>query len=80
MVRELPHIKYAGELCDSCLVGMQRRLSFPKAAKYHTDDALELIHDDLYGTITLAMHGGWWYFLLLVNFSTITDGSCGYSS
>jgi hypothetical protein len=34
MERRLPHIKHAGELCDSCLVGKQRKLPFPKAAKY----------------------------------------------
>ena len=34
MVRGLPHIKHGGELCDSCLVGKQRRLPFPKTAKY----------------------------------------------
>ena len=35
MVRGLPHIKHGDELCDSCLAGKQRRLPFPKAAKYH---------------------------------------------
>ena len=34
MVRGLPHIKHGGELCDSCLAGKQRRLPFPKVAKY----------------------------------------------
>ena len=80
MVRELPHIKYAGELCNSCLASKQRRLSFPKAAKYRTNDALELVHDDLCGPITLATHGGRQYFLLIVDLSMIADGSCGYSS
>ena len=43
MVRGLPHIKHGGELCDSCLAEMQRRLPFPKAAKYRAKDALELV-------------------------------------
>ena len=30
-------------------------------------DALELIHGDLYGPITLATNSGRWYFLLLVD-------------
>jgi transposase InsO family protein len=67
LVRGLPHIKHAGELCDSCLARKQRRLSFPKAAKYHTTDALELIHDDLYGPIKPTTHSGQRYFLLLVD-------------
>ena len=47
MVQGLSHIKHAGELCDSCLARKQRRLSFSKAAKYRTTEALELIHSDL---------------------------------
>ena len=43
-VRGLPHIKHGGELCDSCLARKQRRLPFPKAAKYHAKEALELVH------------------------------------
>ena len=67
MVRGLPHIKHGGELCDSCLAGKQRRLSFPKVAKYRAADALELVHGDLCGPITSATNGGRQYFLLLVD-------------
>ena len=64
---QLPHIKHGGELCDSCLAGKQRRLPFPKAAKYRAKEALKLVHGDLYGPITPATRGGRWYFLLLVD-------------
>ena len=67
MVRGMPHIKHAGELCDSCLVGKQRRLPFPKVAKYHVKDALELVYGDLCGPIMPATNGGRRYFLLLVD-------------
>ena len=67
MVRGLPHIKHGGELCDSCLAGKQRRLPFPKVAKYRVKDALELVHGDLSGPITPATNGGRRYFLLLVD-------------
>ena len=67
MVRGLPHIEHGGELCDSCLAGKQRRLPFPKAAKYRAKDALELIHGDICGSITPATNGGRQYFLLLVD-------------
>ena len=67
MVRGLPHIKNGGKLCDSCLAGKQRRLPFPKAAKYRVKDALELVHDDLCGPITPATNGGRRYFLLLMD-------------
>ena len=61
------HIKHGGELYDSCLTGKQRRLPFPKATKYHATDALELVHDDLYGPITPATNDERWYFLLLMD-------------
>ena len=67
MVRGLPHIEHRGELCDSCLVGKQRRLPFPKAAKYRAKEALELIHGDLCRPITPTTCGGLWYFLLLMD-------------
>jgi len=67
MVTGMPSIKHAGELCDSCLAGKQRRLPFPKAAKYRVAERLELVHGDLCGPITLATHGGRRYFLLLVD-------------
>jgi len=67
MVRGLPHIEHASELCDSCLAGKQRRLSFPKMAKYRAAGALELVHGDLCGPITPATHGGRKYFILLVD-------------
>ena len=67
MVQGLPHIDHGGELCDSCLAGKQRRLPFPKMAKYRTTKALELVHGDLCGPITPATNDGRWYFLLLVD-------------
>ena len=72
MVRGLPHIKHGGELCESCLAEKQRRLPFPKVAKYHAKDALELVHDDLCGPITPTTNGGRRYFLLHV------DDCCRY--
>ena len=67
MVRWLPYMKHAGKLCDSCLAEKQRRLSFPKVAKYRMVDALELVHGDLCGPIMPATNGGQRYFLLLVD-------------
>jgi len=70
MVIGMPSIKHAGELCDSCLAGKQRRMAFPKAAKYRAAERLELVHGDLCGPITPATHGGRRYFLLLVDDSS----------
>jgi hypothetical protein len=67
MVRGLPHIKHAGELCDSCLAGKQRRSPLPKAMKYRAAKVLELVHGVLYVPIAPTTHGGRRYFLLLVD-------------
>ena len=67
MVRGLPHIKHGGELCDSGLAKKQRRLPFPKAAKYHAMDALELVHGDLCGPITLATNSRYMWLQLLTS-------------
>ena len=67
MVTGMSHIEHVGELCDSCLVEKQRRPLFPKTAKHHATEALELVHGDLCGPITLATHGGHKYFILLVD-------------
>jgi hypothetical protein len=71
MERGLPHIEQEDELCDSCLAGKQRSLSFPKVAKYRVEEALELVHGDLCEPITPATNGGRRYFLLLMD-----DCSC----
>jgi hypothetical protein len=67
MVRGLPHIKHADELCDSCLAGKQRRLPFPMVASYRATEVHELVHGDLCGPIKPATHGGRRYFLLLMD-------------
>ena len=67
MVTGLPHIEHVGELCDSCLVEKQRRLPFPKMAKYRVVEALELVHGDLCGPITPATSDWRKYFILLVD-------------
>jgi hypothetical protein len=77
MVTGLPVIQHVRELCDSCLAGKQRRLSFPKAAKYHAADPLELVHGDLCRPITPATHGGRRYFSCLW---MTAAGTCDYSS
>lgn len=53
--------------CVTLLVGKQRRLPFPKGAKYRVGDVLELIHGNLCGPTTPARHEERRYFLLLVD-------------
>lgn len=67
MVLGLPLIDQAEQLCDSCLVGKQRRTPFPAKAHYRAKELLDLVHGDLCGPITPSTPGGKRYFLLLVD-------------
>ena len=67
MVRGLPTIDHAGQLCDSCLARKQRRTSFPQQAKKHATGLRDLVHGDLCCPITQETLGGRRYFLLLVD-------------
>jgi transposase InsO family protein len=67
MVRGIPVLNHPDALCDSCLAGKQRRISFPCVAKYRADKLLELVHGDICGAITPSTPSGKRLFLLLVD-------------
>lgn len=67
MVRGMPLLDSVEKICDGCMLGKQRRLSFPAQASYRATQPLQLVHGDLCGPITLATNGGKKYFLLLVD-------------
>jgi transposase InsO family protein len=67
LVKGLPHIDHVDQVCDSCLVGKQRRATFPTVAKFHAEEKLELVHGDLCGPVMPATLGGKRYFFLLVD-------------
>jgi transposase InsO family protein len=70
MVRGLPPISHAKQFCDTCVLAKHRHGVFLKQSKYHTDKALELVHDDLCGPVKSVTPGGRRYFLLLVDDAT----------
>src|SRR3954466_8316980 len=67
LMRGLPHIEHADELCEACLAWKQRRLPFPQKAKFRAEKPLELVHGDLCGPISPATPGGRRHILLLVD-------------
>lgn len=67
MVRGLPKIDHIDQVCDGCLVGKQRRHSFPAKSNYRAARQLELIHTDLCGPITPKTSVGKKMFLLVVD-------------
>ncbi|XP_073363669.1 uncharacterized protein [Aegilops tauschii subsp. strangulata] len=67
LVRGLPHIAHAEELCGACLTGKQRRIPFPQKAKYRATTPLELVHGDLCGPVSPPTPGGRRYVLVLID-------------
>jgi hypothetical protein len=67
MVRGLPAVAHADQLCEACLAGKQRRSPFPQITKFRATTSLELVHADLCGPISPPTPGGGRYFLLLVD-------------
>ncbi|WVZ61109.1 hypothetical protein U9M48_011031 [Paspalum notatum var. saurae] len=67
MVKGLPQLDHVDQVCDSCLAGKQRRLPFPRKAKYRAQNKLELVHGDIYGPVTPMTPSGNKFFLLLVD-------------
>jgi hypothetical protein len=67
MVRGLPLLDQVDQVCDGCLVGKQRRASFPAQVQQRASSILDLIHGDLCGPVSPATPSGKRYFLLLVD-------------
>ena len=67
LVHGLPEVGQVDQLCEACLVGKQKRLSFPKKVENQARRILELEHGDLCGLIAPEMPNGNKYFLLLAD-------------
>ena len=67
MVYGLPAIEGMNKLCDRCLIGKQKRTSFPSQASNRVSEPLELVHGDLGGPIKPMTPDGKTLFLLLVD-------------
>lgn len=67
MVRGLPKITQPQDACTGCLIGKQARKGVPASSNFSAKKALELVHADLCGPITLATASGKKYFLLFVD-------------
>ncbi|KAK1627775.1 hypothetical protein QYE76_002090 [Lolium multiflorum] len=67
LVRGLPRVEHADELCEACLAGKQRRLPFPLKARFRAAKPLELVHGDLCGSVSPPTPGGRRYVLLLID-------------
>lgn len=52
LVIGIPNIEVEKDTCSSCILRKQVRYSFPQAASYRAERALDLIHGDICGPIT----------------------------
>jgi hypothetical protein len=66
----MPYVDHVKQLYDTCVVTKLKCQPFPCQASYSTTEQLELVHDDLYGPVSLATPRGRCYFLLLVDDTT----------
>lgn len=52
LVTGIPNMEVEKEVCGSCILGKQQRVSFPKSTLYRATQVLELVHGDLCGPIS----------------------------
>jgi hypothetical protein len=67
MVKGLPPIQAPISSCESCILGKQHRLSFPKEKSYRAWAPLEIVHTDLCGPMKTPSLGGSIYFLTFID-------------
>ena len=56
---KLPELKSIDfDMCESCILGKQKNVSFLKTGKTPKTEKLELVHTDLWGPSPIASLGG----------------------
>ena len=63
----LPAIDHIDQVYKDCVLAKQKRMSFPKAAKYQAQEQLKLVHGDLCGLISPSTSAENAYFLVHVD-------------
>lgn len=68
---KLPELKSLDfDLCESCILGKQRRVSFLKGGRTPKAEKLELVHTDLWGASPVASLGGSRYYITFIDDSS----------
>ena len=66
--RKLPRLKTVNfDMCESCVMGKQNKLSFLTDGKKLRATKLELVHTDLWGLSLLASLGGSRYYITFID-------------
>ena len=57
-------------MCESCILGKQKKVSFLKTSKTPKAEKLELVHTDLWGPSPVASLGGSRYYIIFFDDSS----------
>jgi hypothetical protein len=65
---KLPELKNVDlDICESCVLGKQKKLSFLKVGRTLRPRKLELVHTDLWGPSPVASLGGSRYYVTFID-------------
>ena len=68
---KLPKLKSIDfDMCESCILGKQKNVSFLKTSKTPKAEKLELVHTDLWGPSPVASLGGSRYYIIFIDNSS----------
>lgn len=68
---QIPELKSVEhQLCESCILGKQKRVSFSKVGKELKKERLELVHTDVWGPAPVSSLGGSYYYVTFIDDST----------
>ncbi|RVW34552.1 Retrovirus-related Pol polyprotein from transposon TNT 1-94 [Vitis vinifera] len=72
---KLPELKSIDfDMCESFILGKQKRVSFLKTGRTPKAEKLELVHTDLWGTSPIASLGGSRYYITFIDDSSRKNG------
>ena len=68
---KLPELKSIDfDMCESCILGKRKKVSFLKTGRTPTTEKLELVHTDLWGPSPIASFGGSRYYITFIDDSS----------
>ena len=68
---KLPELKSINfDMCESCILGKQKMVSFSKTSRTPKAEKLELVHTDLWGPSSVASLGGSRYYITFIDDSS----------
>ncbi|WVZ03358.1 hypothetical protein V8G54_024164 [Vigna mungo] len=55
------------DMCEDCILGKQKRVSFQRSGRIPKKERLELVHSDVWGPTTVSSIGGKRYFVTFID-------------